>query len=104
MPVIQFVKFRSSLPEEEVQRLMEARAPQFRALPGLLQKYYFKDEQTGEHGGIYVWDSHESLREFRQTELARGMAEAYKVEGEKRVEILDLKLALREDRSDSTKR
>ncbi|HYP26410.1 MAG TPA: YdhR family protein [Blastocatellia bacterium] len=97
MAVIQFVKFRSGLPDEEVRRLMEARAPQFRAVPGLIQKYYFRDGQTGEHGGIYVWDSHESMREFRQSEFARGMGDAYKVEGDKRIEILDVELTLREE-------
>jgi hypothetical protein len=34
------VKFRSALSHEEVLSIMEERAPEFRALPGLVQKYY----------------------------------------------------------------
>jgi hypothetical protein len=32
--IIQTVKFKSALSEEEVRRVMEERAPQFHALPG----------------------------------------------------------------------
>ena len=38
--IIQVVKFQSGLPDEAVRRVMKERAPRFRALPGLLQKYY----------------------------------------------------------------
>src|SRR5919197_293940 len=41
--IIQTVKFKSALSEEEVRRVMEERAPQFHALPGLLQKYYVRE-------------------------------------------------------------
>ena len=52
--IIQTVKFKSALSEAEIQQVMEERAPQFRALPGLLQKYYLRDIQTGEVGAVYI--------------------------------------------------
>src|SRR5215467_3359963 len=87
--LIQTVKFKSALSETEIQRVMEERAPQFRALPGLLQKYYLREQQTGEVGAVYIWDSEESLREYRQSDLARTIASAYQAAEQPRVEIFE---------------
>lgn len=59
-------------------------------MPRLLQKYYVKDNETGEFGGVYVWDSEESLRNFRESELARTIPVAYKVTGQARVETFQV--------------
>jgi hypothetical protein len=50
--IIRFVKFRSGLTDSEVMRLFEQRAPEYRKMPGLLQKHYIKDKQTGEYGAV----------------------------------------------------
>ena len=96
--IIQTVKFKSALSEAEVQRVMEERAPQFRALPGLLQKYYLRDNQTGEVGAVYIWDSEESLHAYRQSDLARTIASAYKAVEQPRVEIFETVLILRPEK------
>jgi len=96
--IIQTVKFKSALSEAEIQRIMEERAPQFRALPGLLQKYYLRDKQTGEVGAVYIWDSDESLRAYRQSDLARTIASAYKAVEQPRVEIFETILTLRPEK------
>jgi heme-degrading monooxygenase HmoA len=93
--IIQFVKFRSSLSDADVGRVMQERVPRFRALPGLVQKYYGREASTGEYTGIYVWDSEQSAREFRQTELARTIPDAYKVQGQPRIEFFDVLFPLR---------
>jgi len=93
--VILFVKFKSSLSESELAETAEERAPKFRALPGLIQKYYVKENQTGEVAGIYLWDSAESLQEFQQSELIRSLPEAYKIESPPRIEVLDVVFTLR---------
>lgn len=93
--IIQIVKFKTDLSEDEFRRIAESRAPQYRALPGLRQKYYVYENQTGEFGGIYLWDSLEALHEFRQSELARSIPTAYKIVGESRVEIFNLLFPLR---------
>jgi heme-degrading monooxygenase HmoA len=94
--IIQFVKFPSGLSEEEVRRTMEERAPEFRALPGLVQKYYGRERESGEFCGIYVWDSEQSLAEFRASELARTIPDAYRVVRQPRIEIFDVLFSLRE--------
>ena len=97
--IIQTVKFKSALPETEILRVMEERAPQFRALPGLLQKYYLREQQTGEIGAVYIWDSEESLRTYRQSDLARTIASAYKAAEQPRIEIFETILTLRPEKS-----
>lgn len=94
--IIQTTKFKSALNDEEVSRLMEARAPQFRAVPGLIQKYYINDEKTGERGAVYVWESEAAMLAFRETPLAQSMSEVYKIEGDKRVEIFEVTQVLRD--------
>ena len=97
--IIQTVKFNSTLSEAEIRQVMEERAPQFRALPGLLQKYYMRDIQTGEVGAVYIWDSEESFRTYRQSDLARTIASAYKAVGQPRVEIFETIMTLRPEKS-----
>ena len=93
--IILSVKFKSALSDSDVQRIMKERAPSFRAMPGLIQKYYGLEKETGEYTGIYIWDSEQSLREFRETELARTIPEAYQAVGKPRVEIFEVPLVLR---------
>jgi heme-degrading monooxygenase HmoA len=99
--IIRLVKFRSALSDAEVLKLYEQRAPQYRKLSGLLQKYYIKDRQTGEHGAVYLWDSVQSMEEFQRSELSRSIPEAYKIVGEPRIEVLDLVYTLRPDKRSS---
>ena len=96
--IIRTVKFKSALSETEIQRVMEERAPQFRALPGLLQKYYLRDSQTGEIGAVYIWDSEESLRTYRQSDLARTIASAYQAVEQPRIEIFETIFTLRPEK------
>jgi heme-degrading monooxygenase HmoA len=94
--IIQTTRFRSSLSDAEVTRLIQERASQFRAVPGLVQKYYVKDEKTGERGAVYVWESEAAMLAFRETALARSMNEVYKLEGDRRVEVFDVTQVLRD--------
>jgi len=49
-------------------------------VPGRVQKIYGQDEQTGEICGIYFFEDHKALADFRETELARTIPTAYDVE------------------------
>jgi heme-degrading monooxygenase HmoA len=93
--MIQVVKLRSGLPHEEVYRRMDERVPGFRQVPGLLQKYFCRESETGEYAGVYLWDSEESLRRYRQSDLAGNTGAAYKVEGQPRVEVFEVLFPLR---------
>jgi heme-degrading monooxygenase HmoA len=94
--IIQIIKFETSLSEAEVLAVANERADRFRALPGLLQKYYIALDQPNQYGGIYVWDSKESLSAYRESDLAASIPDAYKVKGEPKVETVDTLFRLRE--------
>lgn len=91
------VRFKSPLSLDEVMKIARERAPEFRALPGLRQKYYLKDAQSGEIAGLYLWDSAESLSAYRDSELRASIAAAYQAEGEPRVEVYEVLMPLRDD-------
>ena len=94
--IIQIIKLKTKLQEEELLRRAKDREQQFKALPGLLQKYYVKLDQSGEYGGIYVWDSPESLKSYRESDLAASIPEAYEIVEAPNIEILDVLFKLRE--------
>ena len=85
--IVQIVRYRSGLTDEDVLATVEARAAEYLAVPGLVQKYYLRFPDTGEHGGVYLWASRESFEAFRESDLARTISEAYQVEGPPHVEI-----------------
>lgn len=47
--------------EEELLKKAQERAPQFRKLKGLQQKYYVKQGQPGHYAGVYIWESKEDM-------------------------------------------
>lgn len=91
--IIHIVRFTSALPSERVQDLFAARAQHYAAVPGLLQKYYLR-YHNGQHGGVYIWDSPESMQAFRASELSRSICDVYQVT-ESTLDIADVILALR---------
>ena len=93
--LILLTRFRSALPIEEITRIMEDRAPQFRALAGLQQKYYMQDAKTGEVAGLYLWESAEAFDEYRNSELRATIAAAYQAIDEPRVEVYRVLAPLR---------
>ena len=62
--ILQIIKLKSELPEEELLKRAKEREPSFESISGLLQKYYVKTTVEGEYGGVYVWDSMESMKRF----------------------------------------
>ena len=94
--VVQFVKIKTNLSEEEFFEAAHTRTPRFKAIDGIIQKYYLRLENEGEYGGIYIWDSMESLQEFKQSDLAKTIGEAYGVIGKPSVEVHDILFQLRD--------
>jgi len=94
--MVLLVKFRSSLPLDEVKKIVDERAPEFRALAGLRQKYYLRDAATGEYAGLYLWDSAADLAAYRDSELRASITAAYQTVGEPRIEVFEVVKALRE--------
>ena len=95
--IIQFVQFETALSEEELFAVAHERAPQFRALPGLVQKYYLKLDKPNRYGGFNMWDSQDSLEAFRQSELAKSIPTAYQAVGAPQVGIYELMFPLRDE-------
>jgi len=95
--VILLVRFKSKLSLCDVSAVVENRAPEFRALKGLQQKYYLHDAESGEYAGLYLWDSAESLAAYRESELRKTIVEAYQVVGTPRIEVFRVTKSLRED-------
>lgn len=95
--IVQIVRFKSRLTDSEVIATYAARAGRYRALKGLVQKHYLKFSATGHHGAVYLWESAEALESFRNSELARSIPEAYRVEGAPEVEFAELVMVLRRD-------
>ena len=95
--IVQFVRFESALSEEEVLAVAEERAPQFRAVPDLVQKFYLKLDKPNHYGGFYIWKSREAMMAFRETELAKTIPAAYQVVGAPDVDIHTMLFPLREE-------
>ena len=94
--ILQIIRLKSNLSEETLLNKAREREPQFKAIPGLLQKYYVKTNQPGQYGGIYVWDSAESLQAFRASDLAKSIPEAYEIVEAPNVELMDILFQLRD--------
>lgn len=94
--IVQIIRLKSDLPQEELLERAREREPRFKALPGLLQKYYVKRDDPGHYAGIYVWDSVESMEAFRQTELAASIPKAYEIVEPPQVETLEMLFKLRD--------
>ncbi len=94
--VMQIVRLKSALAEEDLLTKAHERKPQFEALPGLLQKFYVRLGEEGSYCGVYIWDSAESLKSFRESELAATIGKAYEVTEAPSIEIGDIMFKLRD--------
>ncbi|MDH5378754.1 MAG: hypothetical protein OEX00_10550 [Gammaproteobacteria bacterium] len=94
--IIATVTFESELTEQEAFQIAEERLPMFKKIPGLLQKYYVKTAQPNFYSGVYIWDSMESLKTFRESELAKTIPAAYRVKGAPNVVVGEIFTVLRD--------
>jgi len=65
--------FKSGLPLEEISATSEKRADRYRKVKGLIQKYYVQDKSTGHVGGVFIFDSKQSLQAFRNRSWLRAL-------------------------------
>lgn len=91
--VIHYVRIRSGLAEDEAMVVLRRRAEQFRDVPGLVQKVYGREAESGEICGVYIFESQASLDAFHESELAKATREAYQVESA-RIERYDVLFTL----------
>lgn len=96
MSVVLFVRIKSDLEFDELNRRLLERKPSFLEIPGLVQKVYGHDPASGDACGIYFFESQEALDAFRETELARTIPEAYEAV-DARKEVFEVLYTLRPD-------
>ena len=77
MSAVLFVRIKSSLEFEELERRLLERKPGFLEVPGLVQKIFGHDPASGDLCGIYFFESREALDAYRDTELAKSIPDAY---------------------------
>lgn len=94
--MILFVRIKADLSPEEFERRLMERHPRFLEVSGLVQKIYGRDASTGDVCGIYFFESSEALDQFRESELAQTIADAYEAI-EVRREAYDVLFPLRPD-------
>jgi len=102
MATILFVRVKSDLDPEELERRAIERRPRFQEVPGLIQKIYGRDTTTGDMCGIYFFADQKSLSAFRETELAKTIPTAYEAK-EIRREIYEVLYPLYPERGPFTK-
>jgi len=93
--ILQIIKLKSDLPEEELQKKASERESKFKSVSGLLQKYYVKTSIEGEYGGVYVWDSMDSMKAYQQSDLAQSIPSAYAIQEAPSIEMMDIIFQLR---------
>lgn len=89
MAIILYVRIKSDLAIEELERRALERRPRFKEVPGLVQKFYGKDPATGDFCGIYLFQDQKALADFRESELAKSIPAAYEAT-EVRREVYEL--------------
>ncbi len=95
MPAILYVRAKSGVEDKgELERRLLERKPKFLDVPGLIQKVYGEDPETGEFCGIYFFESKEALGNFAQSELAKTISSAYEVTSIRK-EVYDVLYSLR---------
>lgn len=97
MSVVLFVRVKSDLEFGELERRVLERKPSFLEVPGLVQKIYGRDPSTGDVCGIYFFEDREALEAFRETDLAKTIADAYEAVDVRR-EVFDVLYPLRPER------
>ena len=101
MATILFVRIKSDLDPEELERRLVERRPSFHEVPGLVQKIYGRDESTGDVCGIYFFEDQKALARFRETELAKTIPTAYEAK-EIRREVYEVLYPLHPNRGPIT--
>ena len=94
--IIQMLRFETKLPFEEVLSVAQRRAPEFRKVPGLVQKYYVRTSRPNQYAGVYIWDSPASMKKYRESDLAASITQAYEVLAPPEIEVYEVAFSLRD--------
>ena len=96
MSTVLFVRIKTDLELNVIQRRMLERKPGFLEVPGLLQKIYGRDPSTGDLCGIYFFENQEALDAYLASDLAKSIPGAYEARDVRR-EVFEVLFPLRPD-------
>ena len=68
------------LERDALRKELEAVAPQFKTIPGLIRKYFLLAEDGSTCGGVYVWDSMAEARAFSEGPLRAMIRQKFSVD------------------------
>lgn len=86
---------KSELDAAALTKRYEERMSAYRAVPGLLQKYYCYDEANDEWAGVHIWESRDAMNAFVGTELQVSIPTAYQLINKPVVTIVEIVDVLR---------
>src|SRR3954447_19790538 len=73
------VKFNTTFSSEKLNNVCKEDLESFRAVPGLIQKYYLIEESTGAISGVYLFETEDDSASFLTSELAKAIPTRYGV-------------------------
>lgn len=94
MSVVLFVRIQSDVAFDQLEPRMLERRPSFLDVPGLVQKIYGRDPDSGDMCGIYFFESRAALEAYRDSELAKTIPQAYEATDVRR-EVFEVLFPLR---------
>ena len=97
MSFVLFVRIKSDLEFEELERRLIERKSSFLKVPGLVQKIFGHDPASGDICGIYFFESQEALAAYRDTRLAKSIPDAYEATDVRR-EVFEVLYSLRPEK------
>jgi hypothetical protein len=74
--IVQF-QLPATVDAAKAAELFHGSAPKYRALPGLLRKYYIYDKDTHTGGGCYLWESRAAAEKFYDAEWRQFITDRY---------------------------
>lgn len=74
--IVQF-QLPADVDSAKAAELFAGSAPKYRALPGLLRKYYIYDQATQTGGGCYLWESRAAAEKFYDAEWHKFITDRY---------------------------
>jgi Putative mono-oxygenase ydhR len=91
------VKFNSAFGAEKFMNVCQEDLKTFRSVPGLVQKYYIAEENTGALSGIYIFEDRKARETFWNSAIAKAIPTRYGIIPETlRVEQYDMAIVLNE--------
>jgi len=94
--IMQRVTFRSTLSQDDLWKVAREREPEYRKVPGLLQKFYVQCTEPDTYCGVLLWDSMDALAAFGETTLSKTIGQAYHVDGAPDIALGEVRIMLRE--------